>query len=235
MEQKEKKKHPLISYLFYLYFAILPLSAFAALYFEKDVWNQFTQIIDYENGAGYFLYHAFCAITFFVSAILSLIIVQGTSLPKKKLLTILIIFDAPVALLIDYITGHQISFAEMAIYDFAFEMAAFTIADIYLSIKTEHTLLLPATIFTVALLLSFYGVYSFNILKHASLKSILLFGFTFGTTTFGYYKTIKNKGVGVENINHVQATMSKVGTLAMFATWALIAYVYFKVLILNDL
>ncbi len=228
LNNQKKQLSPFLSKLFYLYFAILPLLAFASLYFEKNVWSDFSKLINPNNTSLYFVYHIFCAAVFFLTAILSLLLIKNTPLPKKKLLAFIMIFDAPVILLIDALTGHKISFAEMAIFDFTIELSAFMIADIILSFtKKEHTILLPATIFTIALLISYYGVFTFNILMQSSIKSLILFSFTFVSAIIGYFNVLKSAKSGkTEYTNDHQVYMAKVGTLAMFATWALIAFVY---------
>ena len=234
MEKKEQEYPVKIAQLYYLYFALLPFLAFASLYFEKDVWQQFTQFINSENESFYFLYHGYCAITFFVTAILSLVLIQNTPLPKNKWTAIIIIFDAPIFMLIDYYTGNNISIAEMAIYDFVLEILAFTLAELVLSFKSKSTFFIGY--WGIALILTFYGAFAFRILEAASLKSLTISVVTFISAISGYYLVLKDKkgGIGIKHVdNTIQISMSKVGTVIMFGTWALIAYVYFVALFID--
>jgi len=230
--EKQQSISPALGRLFYLYFALLSLLTFSALYFETDVWFTFTHYISAENAASYFLYHAFCAITFFVSAILPLVIIQSTPLPRNKWIALLIIFDAPVFILVDYLSGNAISFSEILMYDFVIEMLAFSIADILLRItkKSHQVAHLIVDIYSIALVFSFYGTYSFKLVADAGVKSWLITLFTLSTSIYGYYKVLEVKSLDISKADDLQAQMSKVGSFAMMATWALMAFVYAKAL-----
>ncbi len=247
--KKQSKLTLILSGIFYLYLSLLSLLAFASLAFEKDIWYQFTTLFDYNtNVFGFLLFHFYSLIVFSFSAVLSTLLVGIVTFPKNKWLAIIIVFDAPVALLIDYYTGNQISLAEFVMYDFTFELLAILLASNFLFfiekknfLDDEPFTLHFLSVVIIAVLFSFYGLFTYNILSESSLKSLLLFAFAIITTTIGYYKVLKQRAIENENPeteteedkdngltpeNKIRKYMFHVASISMFVVWALIAYIY---------
>jgi hypothetical protein len=214
--------------LFYLYFALLPLMSFLFLYFNKDIWDNYLNFIDYsEHPVVSIFYHVFCIIAYAYSGMVAVFIIQSTPVPKNKLLILLIIFDAPVTLFIDFVSGYDVSFADIIIFDFVFAMIAFAIAELILSVKPKKVFV--AGIYAILVASTYYGVHTYNLLKEASTKNLILYTVNFILTVWVFYKVLKNRrGLPVHSIGKIQKKMSKIAFGTGFIGLYFIIFAYLK-------
>jgi len=214
-----------VGHLFYLYFALLPLFALAALNFDTEIWSRYSECISVEtHPSAHFLYHLFCVLTFFVSAIFSVLLIRTTPLPKSMLLTLILIFDAPVFFAIDYACGGRTSPGQAFMGDLVLESLAFALAVVLVRNTTKKLRIFFIGYF-LAVAFSFYGVDTARTLLDSGFDSQLLAAAALLTTTAGFFWVLKTAKTG--KIDKVQVTMSNFAMVVMFFTWVMAAAVLF--------
>ena len=221
--RKDNKAPVKYERLFYLYFVLLPLSTFIFMYFDDTVWNNYLNVIDFSvHPTISIFYHTFCIIAFGYSGVVAFMMIQATPIPKNKLLTFLIILSTPLTLLIDYFTGTDIHIADTVIFDFVFTMLAFTVAELIISFKPNKVFF--AGSYAIMLALTYYGVHTFNILKQADIKSLVLYSLNFILTVWAFYSVLSKKSI---NPSKIQQDMSKwaVGSGIVVMHFIIIVYI----------
>ena len=209
--------------LFYLYFVLMPLLSFVFMYFDDTVWHNYLNVIDFSVYPTIAMfYHFFCIIAFGYSGVVAFLLIQATPIPKNKLLTLLIVLSTPLTMLIDYFTGAEIHIADTVIFDFVFTMLAFTVAELILAFKPDKIFF--AGSYAIMLALTYYGVHTFNILKHADTKSLVLYGLNFIVAVWAFYSVLSGKS---NETTKIQKDMSKwaIGSGIVVMHFILIVYI----------
>lgn len=240
MENSTKKTNiPLwLQSVFYVYLAILPLAAFLSLYLNNSNWNWLLKFPLIKNDISRFFFHSFSFLSFFLSGIFGLIIVQNTPMPSSIPAGIYMLLDTPIQLVVAYLTGTDISPAEFILVDFAIEVTGVVIGTFWVIIKYKpnddlKVFFWLCGVFGLLILLTFPGVLTIYWTVKSSIKDQLIFLFATGSSILMYAKAFSRRienGKQMNDTGEAQTFMSNLSAVSMICLWIVMAIAYGRLL-----
>ena len=198
-------KNKTLTIIFYTYLAALPLLSVIVLYFDKDIWNAYTRVFDDISHTLTLFYHFYSLIILGFSGAAMGVVITNIPIPKNKIWLLLIILSPIISILINNVTGQEFKIAEMLFFTLIFENSAIILAYILLFITSKEKFIVLILLFSGGLLISYFGIYTFNIVKNMSFNTLFSTFANLLFSAFAYYKVIKirtesnKKGTDLQN------------------------------------
>jgi hypothetical protein len=216
-----------------IYLGLLPLLAIICLFHTDERWTNF--IYASTINTGFIIYSVF---GFFLAGLFGMLFMRFVPLPKTVFWSLVMLFDAPIQILIGNFLGNDFTLSQLVIIDLEIETIGITVASLFVVLKSKKedtsdtkVIAILVMIFGTILASGYFGSISFQWITQLSLMQQLSYYFAIISTILMYFfaigKSQFDKNLFAEN-SFLQFTI-KAGLIGVWIYTVLIfVYVILK-------